>query len=172
MFDFHSAFLNGELDSDEEVFMEQPLGFEERDRKKYVCKLFKSLYGLEQAGQKWYDVLCKTLANLGFRCAESEPAVFYVHEGTNVIVLACHVDDCTITGSSHDLVQSYKDKIKAKYLLTDLGPANWLLGIKIDRNFDAQTISLLQSSYINSILLRYNFTDLKPFSTIHPILKR
>src|SRR5271156_3496535 len=32
MFDFHSAFLNGERDSDKEVFMEQPLGFEERDR--------------------------------------------------------------------------------------------------------------------------------------------
>ena len=28
MFDFHSAFLNGKLDSDEEVFMEQLLGYE------------------------------------------------------------------------------------------------------------------------------------------------
>ena len=31
MFDFHSAFLNGQLDSDEEIFMEQPLGYEECD---------------------------------------------------------------------------------------------------------------------------------------------
>ena len=29
MFDFHSAFLNGKLDSDEEVYMEQPEGYEE-----------------------------------------------------------------------------------------------------------------------------------------------
>ena len=36
MFDFHSAFLNGELNSDKEVFMEQPLEYEELDRKK-VC---------------------------------------------------------------------------------------------------------------------------------------
>jgi len=159
MFDFHSAFLNGELDSDEEVYMEQPSGFEEKDRKKYVCKLFKSLYGLKQAGRKWYDVLCKTLASIGFKRSESDPAVFYVHEERNIVVLACHVDDCTITGSYHSLVQAYKDKIKAKYSLTDLGPANWLLGIKIDRNLDARTISLSQSSYINSILLRFNFTD-------------
>ena len=40
MFNFHSAFLNGELDSDEEVFMEQPQGYEESDKNQYVCKLF------------------------------------------------------------------------------------------------------------------------------------
>jgi Reverse transcriptase (RNA-dependent DNA polymerase) len=52
MFDFHSAFLNGELNSDEEVFMEQPQGYEELDRKQYICKLLKLLYGLKQAGRK------------------------------------------------------------------------------------------------------------------------
>ena len=50
MFDFHNAFLNGKLNSDEEVFMEQPQGYKESDKKRYVCKLFKSLYGLKQAG--------------------------------------------------------------------------------------------------------------------------
>ena len=67
MFDFHSAFLNGQLDSDEEFFMEQPQGYEESDRKWYVCKLFKSLYGLKQAGRKLYDTLCKVLADIGFK---------------------------------------------------------------------------------------------------------
>ena len=43
MFDFHSAFLNGELNSDEEVFMEQPHEYEEADRKKYIIRLFKSI---------------------------------------------------------------------------------------------------------------------------------
>ena len=66
MFDFHSAFLNGQLDSDEEVFMEQPQGYEELDKKWYVCKLSKSLYGLKQAGRKWYDALCRVLADIGF----------------------------------------------------------------------------------------------------------
>jgi Reverse transcriptase (RNA-dependent DNA polymerase) len=51
IFDFHSAFLNSKLDSDEEVFMEQPQGYEESDQQWYVCKLFKSLYGLKQAGR-------------------------------------------------------------------------------------------------------------------------
>ena len=75
MFDFHSTFLNGELDSDEEVFMEQPQGYEESDKKRYVCK-FKSLYGLKQAGRKWYNALCRALAKIGFKRSEANPAVF------------------------------------------------------------------------------------------------
>ena len=165
MFDFHSAFLNGQLDSDEEIFMEQPLGYEERNHQNHVCKLFKSIYRLKQAGRKWYDALCKALANLGFKKSEANPAVFYVHQGTNIAILACHVDDCTIVGSTQDLVQSYKDKLKKKYLLTDLGAANWLLGVKITRDLEARTLSLSQFSYIDLILTRFNFTDLKSLAT-------
>jgi hypothetical protein len=91
--------------------------------------------------------------------------VFYTHKGNNIAVLACHVDDCTITGSSQTLVQSYKDKLKQKYSLTDLGAANWLLGIKITRDLEARTVTLSQSTYIDSILTRFNFVDLKPFAT-------
>ena len=70
-----------------------------------------------------------------------------------------------ITRSSQVLIQKYKDKLKRKYSLTDLGPANWLLGIKITRDLEAQTISLSHLSYIDSILTRFNFTNLKPFAT-------
>ena len=96
MFDFHGAFLNGELDSDEEVSMEQPQGYEESDRKWYVCKLFKSIYRLKQAGQKWYDALGRVLADIGFKGSEADPAVFHAHQGNHIAIIACHVDDCTI----------------------------------------------------------------------------
>eukprot|EP00253_Pinus_taeda_P001484 PITA_01484 len=45
--DVKSAFLNGAID--EEVYIEQPLGFEIKDGKAYVCILKKELYGLKQA---------------------------------------------------------------------------------------------------------------------------
>jgi hypothetical protein len=159
MFDFHSMFLNGKLNSDEEVYMEQPMGYEQLDRKQYVCKLLKSLYGLKQAGHKWYDALCKALAKIGFKQSNNNLAIFYIHQGSNIIVLTCHVDDCTIASTPHDLVQSYKDKLQSKYSLTDLGEVKWLLRIKITRDLEAQMISLSQLSYIDSILMHFNFTD-------------
>ena len=51
-----------------------------------------------------------------------------------------------------------------KYKLTDLGPANWLLGIKINRDHANKTISLSQHVYIEAIISRLNLNNLKPSS--------
>lgn len=151
-----------ELDANEEVYMEQPPGFETTDRCTHVVRLQKALYGLKQAGRKWYDVVCRTLADLGLRRCEADPAVFYSRIGANILILAIHVDDCTITGNSQRLIDDYKGRIKSKYALTDLGALNWLLGIKITRDLDTRTISLSQSQYIDSIITRFNLSDAKP----------
>ena len=44
--DVKTTFLNGVVE--EEVYVEQPLGFETHDIETHVCKLNKSLYGLKQ----------------------------------------------------------------------------------------------------------------------------
>jgi hypothetical protein len=40
--DIKTTFLNGEIK--EEVYVEQPLGFETHDRETHVCRLKKDLY--------------------------------------------------------------------------------------------------------------------------------
>jgi hypothetical protein len=47
----------------------------------------------------------------------------------------------------------------------DLGPISWLLGIQVTRNRESHTITLSQNSYIESILTRFNLTDVKPLTT-------
>jgi hypothetical protein len=50
--DVKSAFLNGDLEED--IYVEQPEGYELKDDCDKVYKLNKALYGLKQAHRAWY----------------------------------------------------------------------------------------------------------------------
>ena len=163
-FDFDSAYLNSPLGENEVIYLEQPIGHEPKDRRHWVWKLLKTLYGLKQGARNWYEALFQALVELGFTRTEVDHGVFFKREGDNVIILAVHVDDCLVTGSPTTFVNKFKVDMHKKYKLTDLGPANWLLGIKITRDRANKTISLSQHAYIESIITQYNFDDLKPLS--------
>jgi Reverse transcriptase (RNA-dependent DNA polymerase) len=158
-FDFNGAYLNGELDEDEEIYMQEPPGYEEGEGN--VKRLRKSLYGLKQAGRRWYDALSCALADIGFVVTQADPGVFRAETGSDVLILAVHVDDCAITGSSPELIEAYKKKLNERYSLTDLGPIHWLLGIRVIRNHVERTISLSQAAYIDTIVAQFGLTDAK-----------
>jgi hypothetical protein len=51
--DVKSPFLNGSIK--EEVYMEQPPGFESEEYPNHVYKLHKVLYGFKQVPRAWYE---------------------------------------------------------------------------------------------------------------------
>ena len=76
--DVKTAFLNGKLDPDLNVYMAQPEGFEEPGD--LVCKLVRSLYGLKQAPRMWSQELARVLNAAGFRASTVDPALFFRKE--------------------------------------------------------------------------------------------
>ncbi|GKC88272.1 putative ribonuclease H-like domain-containing protein, partial [Tanacetum coccineum] len=63
--DVKSAFLYGTIE--EEVYVCQPPGFEDRQFLDKVYKVEKSLHGLHQAPKAWYETLSTYLIENGFR---------------------------------------------------------------------------------------------------------
>ncbi|GJT05277.1 putative ribonuclease H-like domain-containing protein [Tanacetum coccineum] len=72
--DVKSAFLYGKIE--EEVYVCQPLGFEDLDFPDRVYKVEKALYGLHQAPRAWYETLLTYLLDDGFQRGKIDKTLF------------------------------------------------------------------------------------------------
>ncbi|RVX18786.1 Retrovirus-related Pol polyprotein from transposon TNT 1-94 [Vitis vinifera] len=112
--DIKNAFLNGDLE--EEVYMEIPPGFRRSMAKNQVCKLQKSLYGLKQSPQAWFDRFTKTVLKLGYKQGQADHTLFVKksHAG-KMVILIVYVDDIILSGNDMEELQNLK-----KYLSKSL----------------------------------------------------
>ena len=62
--DVKTAFFNRVIE--EEVYIEQPKGFDVENRETHVCRLHIALYGLKQAPRAWYLRNDNYLREMGF----------------------------------------------------------------------------------------------------------
>jgi hypothetical protein len=72
--DVSNIFLHGFLSED--VYMQQPPGFEDPQYPSHVCKLQHSLYGLKQSHRAWYVRLSDRLSQLGFVPSKVNTSLF------------------------------------------------------------------------------------------------
>jgi len=103
--DVSNAFLHGILD--EEVYMEQPKGYENQTFPDNVCYPHKFLYGLKQAPRAWFKRLSQQLIDFGFSESKKDYSLFtYISDTLRVFVLI-YVDDIIITGSNSQAVHYF-----------------------------------------------------------------
>lgn len=94
--DVHNAFLNG--DTVEEVYMDQPPGFQLATYIDNVCHLRKVIYGLKQSPRAWYMKLSSCLNEWGFVNSKADASMFYKHSTDTTIIVLVHVNDIIVTG--------------------------------------------------------------------------
>jgi hypothetical protein len=82
--DVKSAFLNGILK--EEVYVEQPKGFEDHQFPNHVYKLKRALYGLKQAPRAWYERLTTYLLDQGFIRGQADRTLFIRNKGEQKLI--------------------------------------------------------------------------------------
>ena len=116
--DVKTAFLNGSID--EEVYIEQPLGFKFKDRKAYVCRLKKALYGLKQAPRAWYARMDAYLQRIGFTKNFVDSNLYIKVVNNEPVIILLYVDDLLLTGVE-GRIEECKKQWPAEFDMKDLG---------------------------------------------------
>jgi hypothetical protein len=134
--DVKNAFLHGDLS--EEIYMEQPQGF--MHDSSLVCRLKKYFYGLKQALKAWYAKMGSYLLSYKFECFKSDPNVYMLRTVDSLLLLVLYLDDLLITGCLTSAIVAVKRILHDRFLMTDMGPLHFFLGLKISQ--DASSIKL------------------------------
>ncbi|MBW0572680.1 hypothetical protein O181_112395, partial [Austropuccinia psidii MF-1] len=154
-----AAFLNPVLNED--IYMKIPNFLSSHSSGK-VWQLQKPLYGLKQLLRYWFLELTKFLRSTNLLPSKADPCMFVSYDPQWKCFIHIHVDNMTVASNN---VTKFKKQIMQCFEMEDLGPATFVLGIKLSRNRATKQIFLSQASYIKDLLDNYNMTNCKPVST-------
>ena len=104
--DVKTAFLNGYLQ--EEVYVQQPPGFEDPTKTDHVYILDKALYGLKQAPRAWYDRLAQFLLANGYTRGAIDKTLFLKVSKGETLIVQVYVDDIIFGSTNPALVDNSK----------------------------------------------------------------
>ncbi|GJS11804.1 putative ribonuclease H-like domain-containing protein [Tanacetum coccineum] len=134
--DVKGAFLYGQIQ--EEVYVCQPPGFEDPDHLEKVYKVVKALYGLHQAPRAWYDTLANYLLCNGFQRGKIDQTLFIKRQKGHILLVHSNICRKTILGSQR---RNYVMRKRKRHIISS------------------------QDKYVNEILRKYNYIDVKSAST-------
>jgi hypothetical protein len=158
--DVYNVFLHSILEED--IYMKQPPGYEDKSLLHYVYKLDKAIYGLKQAPRAWYSKLSEKLLQLGFHASKADTSFFFYNRGGVMMFLLVCVDDIIVASSSQGVLALLKD-LGAKFTLNDIGPLHYFLGIDVKQQ-DGE-LHLSQMKYTFNVLRHVGMQNCKSVTT-------
>ena len=159
--DVKSSFLNGILE--EEVFVEQQLGFIDPKARHKVYKLHKALYGLKQAPLAWYNTLSEFLLSNKFHKGKIDPTLFIKESTGHTLIVQIYVDDIIFGSTNQALCEDFSRMMQKKFAMSMMGELRFFLGIEVTQLSEGTFIS--QSKYTKDLLRKYHFNDATPMKT-------
>ncbi|GJZ91802.1 putative ribonuclease H-like domain-containing protein, partial [Tanacetum coccineum] len=114
---------------EEEVYVCQPLGFEDPDHPDKVYKVVKALYGLHQAPRAWYDTLANYLCN-GFQRGKIDQTLFIKRQKGHILLVQIYVDDIIFGSTKKELCEEFEKLMKDKFQMSFMGELSLFLDVK------------------------------------------
>ncbi|GJQ99338.1 putative ribonuclease H-like domain-containing protein [Tanacetum coccineum] len=169
--DVKSAFLYGTIE--EEVYVCQPLGFEDPEFPNKVYKVEKALYGLHQAPRAWYKTFSTYLLESGFRRGTIDKTLFIKKDKGDILLVQVYVDDIIFGSTKKSLCIEFEQMMHKRFQMSSIGELTFFLGLQVKQKDDGIFIS--QDKYVVDILKKFDFATMKttrtPMETNKALLK-
>ncbi|CAL2256156.1 unnamed protein product [Prunus armeniaca] len=156
--DVKSTFLNGVLQ--EEVYVEQPIGFKYPYNPDNVYHLRKALYGLKQAPRAWYDLLSSYLLNKWYVRGAIDKTLFVKKTNKDLIVAQVHVDNIVFGSTYEFLVKEFTEVMSSEFEISMYGELSYFLGLQVKQQDHGIFIS--QTKYANDLVKKFGMSSAKP----------
>ena len=163
--DYASAYLQGLLNEiiyvtlpgdSSEYGIEVPKG----------CRILlrKSIYGLVQAGNVWFNLLKTSLLKAGFNQCPYEQCLFTKDfpDGSQIIITT-YVDDLLVTSNSREHLDATFEVLSSDLKIGNREGLSWHLGMRFRRLGNSATID--QEAYTIQTINEFNMAFSKPRST-------
>lgn len=108
--DVETAFLYGDVDED--IYMDQPDGFEDERSPTKKCVLQKALYEIKKAARQWNHKLNRHLEYKGFKSSTDDPCVFVRVSGEEYSIIVIYVDDLMLFCKTKEHIEDIKNAPK------------------------------------------------------------
>ena len=154
-FDIKTAFLYGDLK--EEIYMNQPPGFEDgTDR---VLLLKKGLYGLKQAPRQWNEKVVQFFNNYNYQQCKADQCIF-VNFDHGLTICGIYVDDGLISSTNPQQLSQLINNLKQSFQIK-VHPPQVFVGMEIHQSPDRSVIKINQSTYIKDLSKRFKMEESK-----------
>ncbi|KHJ30013.1 hypothetical protein EV44_g3629 [Erysiphe necator] len=125
------------------------------NRKGFVLRLLRALYGLRKSPKLWLKLLSGTLKYIGLQQVSRQPCVFTDYDGISIFFF---VDDLVFLFPAIRRPRALEllKKLTATYEFRVLGELDWFLGVKVSRNKSSRKLWLSQESYVEKICKEFD----------------
>jgi hypothetical protein len=145
------SFLNGKLE--EEVYIEQPKEFQFSENKDHVCRLKKTLYGINKDPIVWYSRLEKYLQQQGFKRRAANNNIYIKKYNENMLIIVVYVHDIIFGSNDDRMSQKFAEEMQKEFEMSMVGEFPFFLRLQISEC--SKGIFISQTKYIKVMFKKF-----------------
>ena len=156
--DVKGAFLHGEFEDGEEIYMEVPEGWENKYPKGAVLKLLKTIYGLKQAAMAFWRMLLKCMKSMDMKRSVADPCLYFKWTSDGLVVILSWIDDNLIVGCK-EAVEKTKAELMSRFDCEDCGELDEYIGNRITAVDGGKALKFVQPVLIQKMSDEFDLPD-------------